>query len=189
MENKGEIAIYQSKNGKTSLDVHLEQDTVWLTQKQMGTLFNKGVPTINEHIKNIYKEGELDRSSTIRNFRIVQKEGNRHIERDVEHCNLDTIISVGYRVKSREGTLFRIWATNVLKNHMINGFTVNFKRLKELEDKIENFEKFKFVINKFLINSARRDVLNAVIDEVEGLKKDYKTVLEALKRLDIKKDN
>jgi hypothetical protein len=105
--NKGEIVIYQAKKGP-QLEVRLEKDTVWLTQKQMAILFDKGVPTINEHIKNVYKEHELEPDSTIRKFRIVQKEGNRTIERDIDFYNLDIIISVGYRVKSLNGTQFRI---------------------------------------------------------------------------------
>jgi hypothetical protein len=111
---KGEIVIYKSKEGP-KLEVHLKEETVWLTQKQMALLFDKGVPTINEHIKNIYKEGELDEKSTIRNFRIVQNEGGRQVERNMDFYNLDVIISVGYRVKSVNGTQFRIWATQTLK--------------------------------------------------------------------------
>ncbi|MGC9053450.1 MAG: RhuM family protein [Candidatus Hydrogenedens sp.] len=96
---KGEIVIYSSKEGP-QLEVRLKDETVWLTQKQMSILFDKGIPTINEHIKNIYKERELDKNSTIRKFRIVQTEGGRQVERDLDLYNLDVIISVGYRVKS-----------------------------------------------------------------------------------------
>ena len=139
---KGEIVIYDSKDGP-KLEVRLEEDTVWLTQKQMALLFDKSISTINEHIKNIYKEGELDEKSTIRKFRIVQLEGKRQVERDIEFYNLDVIISVGYRVKSLRGTQFRIWATKTLKEHLIKGYTINEKRLlqtktqlKELQDTI-----------------------------------------------------
>jgi len=104
---KGEIVIYKSKEGP-KLDVRLEGETVWLTQKQMALLFGKGIPTINEHIKNIYKEEELEEKSTIRKFRIVQNEGRRRVERNIEFYNLDVIISVGYRVKSLCGTQFHI---------------------------------------------------------------------------------
>ncbi len=100
---KGEIIIYKSREGP-KLEVRLEEETVWLTQKQMALLFDKGISTINEHIQNIYKEGELNKNSTIRNFRIVQSEGGRTVERKVDFYNLDVIISVGYRVKSLRGT-------------------------------------------------------------------------------------
>jgi hypothetical protein len=130
------IILYKAKNGKTSLKVNLKEETVWLSQKQMAELFDKDARTINEHIKNIYKENELKEKSTIRNFRIVQKEGSREVERDVQFYNLDMIISVGYRVNSKRGTQFRIWATNILKQHLIKGYTRNTKRLRELEKTI-----------------------------------------------------
>lgn len=136
IETKGQIILYKNR-----LEVRLVQDTVWLTQKQMAELFNKGIPTINEHIKNIYKENELEKSATIREFRIVQKEGKRQIERDIEFYNLDIIISVGYRVKSKQGTQFRVWATNVLKKHLIDGYTINEKRLKMVEHKYLELQK------------------------------------------------
>jgi hypothetical protein len=128
----GEIIIYQSNDGQVELEVHLEEETVWLTQKQMATLFDKDVRTINEHIKNIFSEGELLTESTIRKFRIVQKEGKRNVARILDCYNLDAIISVGYRVKSMRGTQFRIWATSQLKDHLIKGYTVNERRLAEI---------------------------------------------------------
>ncbi len=109
-----DILIYQNQEGNIKVDVRLEEETVWLTQDQMAQLFGKGRSTITEHIGNIFKEGELDENSTRRNFRLVRLEGNREVERDVEHYNLDVIISVGYRVKSQQGTQFRIWATELL---------------------------------------------------------------------------
>jgi len=114
---KGEIIIYKTKGGKTTLEVKLQKETVWLNQVQMSQLFDKDRRTISEHANNIYKEKELQRDRTIRNFRIVQEEGNRRVEREVDFYNLDVIISVGYRVKSQRGTQFRIWATQVLKDH------------------------------------------------------------------------
>jgi len=125
---KGEIVIYKSKDGP-KLEVRLDKETVWLTQKQMALLFDKEISTINEHIKNIYKEGELDEKSTIRKFRIVQNEGGRRVKRDIEFYNLDVIISVGYRVKSLRGTQFRIWATKTLKQHLVKGYIINEKQL------------------------------------------------------------
>lgn len=102
-----QIIIYQSPDGTTGIQVHLEAETVWLAQKQMSELFAKDVRTVNEHIKNIFKEKELAPDSTIRKFRIVQKEGKRHVERDVDFFSLDAIISVGYRVNPKRGAQFR----------------------------------------------------------------------------------
>ena len=127
----GEIIIYQSEDGQSLLEVHLQEETVWLTQKQMAHLFDKDVRTINEHVKNIFSEGELLTESTIRKFRIVQKEGKRSVARMLDCYNLDVIISVGYRVKSIRGTQFRVWATSVLKDHLIKGYTTNERRLAE----------------------------------------------------------
>ena len=124
------LLIYQNQEGNIKIDVHLENETVWLTQDQMATLFGKGRSTITEHISNIYKEEELEQISTRRNFRQVRIEGNREVERDIEFYNLDVIISVGYRVKSKQGTQFRIWATQRLKEYIIKGFALNDERFK-----------------------------------------------------------
>lgn len=109
--NTGEILIYQNTEGNIKIDVRLEEETVWLTYDQIATLFGKGRSTIAEHIANVYEEGELEQNRTCRKFRQVRKEGVREVERDIDHFNLDVIISVGYRVKSPQGTQFRIWAT------------------------------------------------------------------------------
>ena len=128
---KSDIIIYKDDNGEIKLDVSLEDDTVWLSQKQMSLLFDKTIKTVNEHIKNIYKERELEEEATIRNFRTVQVEGEREVEREIFYYNLDVIISVGYRVKSKRGTAFRIWATKVLKEYLVNGYAINQKRLEQ----------------------------------------------------------
>jgi hypothetical protein len=125
-----EILIYQNPDGNIKIDVRLQEETVWLTQSQMGQLFGKDKRTISEHISNIFNEGELEKSSTVRKFRTVQTEGNREVERELDHYNLDVIISVGYRVKSVLGTQFRIWATQRLKEYIIKGFTLNDDRFK-----------------------------------------------------------
>jgi len=125
------LVLYQTEDGQTRLQVRLEQDTVWLTQKMMAELFEKDVRTINEHIQNIFDEGELRRDATIRNFRIVQPEGGRQVSRDVEHYNLDVIISVGYRVRNHRGTQFRIWATQRLRDYIVKGFAMDDDRLKQ----------------------------------------------------------
>ena len=108
-QNVSNLLIYQNQEGNIKIDVQLENETVWLTQEQMAQLFGKGRSTITEHISNIYKEEELEQISTRRNFRQVRIEGNREVEREIEYFNLDVIISVGYRVKSKQGTQFRIW--------------------------------------------------------------------------------
>jgi len=130
MENNSELLIYQTSDGKTKIEVQLQDETVWLSLNQMSELFQKAKSTISEHIKHIYEEGELQEISTVRKFRTVQQEGNRNIEREIDFYNLDVIISVGYRVKSHRGTQFRIWATGRLKEFIIKGFTLDDERLK-----------------------------------------------------------
>lgn len=125
-----EIIIYQNLDGNIKIDVRLEEENVWLTQAQLCELFNKTKATVSEHIKNVFDEGELESLSTVRNFRTVQLEGTRTVERNIEHYNLDVIISVGYRVKSPQGTQFRIWATRLLKEYIIKGFALNDDRFK-----------------------------------------------------------
>lgn len=125
-----EIIIYQNTEGNIKVDVHLEEETVWLSQEQMATLFGKGRSTIAEHIGNVFEEDELEQNRTCRKFRQVRQEGEREVERDIDHYNLDVIISVGYRVKSPQGTKFRIWATQRLKEYIIKGFALNDDRFK-----------------------------------------------------------
>ncbi len=122
-ENK--IIIYQSEDGQTQIDVRLENDTVWLTQAQMAELFQKTPQNITMHIRNAYNEGELDKDSTCKEFLQVQTEGKRQVARIQKFYDLDVIISVGYRVKSKRGTAFRIWARNVLKDYLVKGYAVN----------------------------------------------------------------
>jgi hypothetical protein len=128
--NTGEIIIYQNSDGNIKIDVRLEDETIWLTQAQFCTLFNKSKATVSEHIKNVFEEGELNVGSTVRKFRTVQIEGDRNVERELEYYNLDVIISVGYRVKSLQGTQFRMWATQRLKEYIIKGFALNDDRFK-----------------------------------------------------------
>lgn len=127
---ESQILIYQNTEGNIKIDVTLNEETVWLTQTQMQELFQKSKATISEHIKNVFDEEELNESATVRKFRTVQTEGKRQVERDIDHFNLDVVISVGYRVKSVQGTQFRIWATQRLKEHIIKGFTLNDDRFK-----------------------------------------------------------
>jgi len=136
-----QFLIYQTKDGKTRLEVRLEDETVWLSQKLMAELFQKDVRTINEHIRNIFEEKELEAESTIRNFRIVQEEGNREVARKVDFYNLDMIISVGYRVKSLTATRFRQWATTQLREYIVKGFLLDDERLKNPDVPFDYFDE------------------------------------------------
>lgn len=139
------IIIYQQEGQDVEVRLDTHQDTVWLTQKQMAELFGKDVRTVNEHVKNLFSEGELDRAPTIRKFRIVQQEGARKVQREVDHYNLDVIISVGYRVKSSQGVQFRQWATKTLRDHLTQGWTLSRQRFesnaRELEAALKLVQK------------------------------------------------
>ena len=130
MDEKNNVVIYQSEDGKTKIDVNLEEETVWLSQQQMSDLYDTTKQNISLHIKNIFDEEELDINSTVKEFLTVQKEGNRNVERKVKFYNLDMIISLGYRIKSKIATNFRKWATERLKEYMVKGFTLDDERLK-----------------------------------------------------------
>ena len=130
MMNAGEIILYQNHEGNIKIDVRLKQETVWLTQEQMAILFGKVKSTSSEQTKNVLEEGELEQAAAVRNFRTVRSEGTREVVRDLEHYNLDVVISVGYRVKSLQGTQFRIWATQRLKEYIVKGFALNDDRFK-----------------------------------------------------------
>jgi hypothetical protein len=123
-----ELVLYQAEDGRTRIEVRLQNETVWLTQKQMADLFQKDVRTINDHVQNLFEEGELQPDSVIRKYRITAADGKSY---DTNHYNLDVIISVGYRVKSLRGTRFRIWATQRLREYIVKGFTMDDERLKQ----------------------------------------------------------
>ena len=125
MKEDQKIVIYQTEDGQTQIDVRLENETVWLTQIQMVELFQTTKQNVSLHVGNVYKEGELEQEATVKEYLTVQNEGNRKVTRKVKYYNLDVIISVGYRVKSKRGTAFRIWARNVLKDYLVKGYAVN----------------------------------------------------------------
>jgi death-on-curing family protein len=135
-----EIEIFQSEDGKVQIEVNLDHDTVWLNRLQLALLFGRDIKTIGKHIGNIFNNKELKKAATVANFATVQKEGKRLISRNVEHYNLDVIISVGYRVNSKRATLFRQWATQRLKEHLVKGYTINQKRLEQLQQTIQLIE-------------------------------------------------
>ena len=136
-----EIILYQTSDNKTEIEVKFDGETVWLTQYQLVELFQGSRANIVEHIKNIYKTAELDEDSTCRKFRQVQKEGKRMVERQIDHYNLDVIISVGYRVNSKRGIQFRQWATQRLKEYLVKGYAINQKRLDELGKMVQLIEQ------------------------------------------------
>ncbi|NCS87939.1 MAG: cytochrome C biogenesis protein CycH [Ignavibacteria bacterium CG2_30_36_16] len=174
MESKGEIILYKSSEGKVELEVNLKDDTVWLSQRHMSVLFQKDTDTIGLHIRNIYKEGELSIKSTTEYFSVVQKEGKREVLRKIQYYNLDVIISVGYRVKSKRGTQFRIWATKVLKEYLVKGYALNEKRLKEQSEKVKELEKsvevFKRVADSYQLKQDEfTGILNVISDYAYAL--------------------
>lgn len=161
-----QIQIFTSEDGKAQLEVALDRETVWLNQVQMAELFGKDVRTVSEHIGNVYAEQELEREGTLRKFRRVHQEGKREVRREIDHFNLDVIISVGYRVKSQRGVQFRQWATRTLKDHLVQGYTLNQRRLAERG--IE-FEQAVALLSRTLSNqelvSAEGEAVARVISE------------------------
>lgn len=131
-EPSGEVILYQREDGAPALEVRLDGDTVWLTQAQLVDLFGSSKANISEHIANVFEEGELSAGATVREFRTVRTEGSREVARSITHYNLDVVISVGYRVKSRTATRFRIWATERLREYLVKGFTMDDENLKNL---------------------------------------------------------
>ncbi|AXY78171.1 cytochrome C biogenesis protein CycH [Paraflavitalea soli] len=180
MENE-KIIIYQTPDGKISIDVTLEQDTIWLDQHQLADLFEADRTSITKHIKNIYKSTELDEQATCAKIAQVQQEGNRKINRKITRYNLDMIISVGYRVNSIRGTQFRIWANKVLKEYLIKGYSLNEKRLHEQS---LQFDALKQTV-RILGNVLESKPLTS--DEASGLLKvltDYTYALDVLDKYD-----
>ena len=172
LDNK--IVIYQTEDGKTQLDVKLENETVWLTQAQMTELFQTTKQNISLHINNIFKEGELDSKATVKEYLTVQHEGKRTVRRKVKYYDLDVIISVGYRVKSIRGTRFRQWATSVLRDYLIKGYAIN-QRIRE-----ENYQQMVQLVRSMArtvkLQDLSKEVRNALLDVVV----DYTFALDRL---------
>ena len=131
LKNSNPIQIYQAQNGITEVEVRFDNETVWLSQVQMAELFDTSADNISLHLKNIFSENELDENSTTEDFSVVRQEGKRQVNRKIKYYNLDAIISVGYRVKSKNATQFRIWATARLKEYLLQGYSINQKRLEQ----------------------------------------------------------
>lgn len=175
---KSEIKIYKTPEGKTSIEVKLEKETVWLNLKQMTELFERDKSVISRHINNIFREGELEKDSVVAKFATTASDGKTY---QVDYFNLDAIISVGYRVNSKRGVLFRIWATQLLKEYLINGFTVNQQRLQQQAEQLNELKKTIKILDSTL---KSKELTNS---ESEGLLKiisDYSYALEILDQYD-----
>lgn len=172
---KPQIVIYQALGDEQKIRVRIEDENVWLTQKLIAELFDVDVRTVNEHLVNIYLERELDENSTIRNFRIVQKEASREVTRDTKHYNLDAILAVGYRVRSEQGTQFRKWATERLREYLVKGFTMDDERLKQGGGRARYFQELLQRVRD--IRSSERMFYQKVTD-IYATSIDYKVDAE-----------
>jgi len=176
-----EMIIYTSGENNTQIEVKLIGETVWLSQKQLSTLFDKDTDTIGLHLKNIFQEGELDQDSTTEDFSVVQTEGKRQVSRKIKHYNLDAIISVGYRVNSKQGTRFRQWASQRLKDYLVKGYALNEQKLRSAEQQLASLKQGIHLLE----NVVRQKELTT--DEAVGLLKvvgDYSKALDLLDQYD-----
>lgn len=169
--NKGEVIIYQAPDGTTSLDVKLENETVWLSQAQMAELFETTPQNITLHIGNVYKEGEVQQDATCKDFLQVRQEGKRQVQRTLSHYNLDVIISVGYRVKSQRGIQFRIWANKILKEYLVKGFVVNQQaKVKQLQEALDSIKILTSIASRPTISDDQaKGILQVITDYAHGL--------------------
>ena len=171
------LEIYESDDGQIRLDVQLDGETVWLSINQMAVLFGRDKSTISRHIRNVYEEGELDKPSTVALFATVQNEGDREVEREIEYYNLDVIISVGYRVKSQQGVRFRQWATNIIKEYAVKGFSLDDRRLKDGRSRY-----FRELLQRVRdIRSSERNLYQQVTD-IYTTAVDYDSKADATRR-------
>ena len=178
------IQIYQTKEGNTEVIVKFDSETVWLSQKQMAQLFDKDTDTIGLHLRNIYKSGELEEKSTTEESSVVQKEGKRNVRRNVKLYNLDAIISVGYRVNSKQGVQFRIWANSILKEYLLKGYALDKKRLTQQNEQLKELQDSVKILGNILDYKALTN------DESIGLLKiisDYAYALDILDQYDYQK--
>jgi prophage maintenance system killer protein len=181
MKNTKDILLYETEDGKLSFEVNLNKETVWLNQKEMAELFGKDSDTIGTHLKNIYKSKELEEKLTTAKYAVVRQEGKRKVTRQIKYYNLDAIISVGYRVNSKIGTQFRIWATNILKEYLIQGYAINEKQLKAQNVKLIELQ------NTIEILKRTVETQRIGLDEATGLLKvisDYSYALDLLDAYD-----
>ncbi len=173
-----EVVVFQSSDGQARLEVTTDYDTVWLSQQQVSQLFDKDIRTVNEHIINIYREGELEEGATVRNFRMVRLEGKREVEREIKHYNLDVVISVGYRVKSQRGVEFRQWATKILKQYLVEGYAINEARLKKAPGSLLDLFKMQVQLweEQKLTNTEIRDDIKNIGEKIQSIEAKIKSV-------------
>ena len=168
LSQTGEVLIYQADDGSIQTEVRFTDDTVWLTQRQMGELFDTTPENILMHLKNIYENKELIEAATSKDFLVVRQEGKRQVKRELKHYNLDAIISVGYRVNSKQGSQFRIWANQVLKDYLVKGYALNEKRLKQQKEQIQELENtlrlFQNVVSDSLSQTEATGLLRVITD-------------------------
>ena len=167
MENQ--IEIYQGSDGQTQIEVKFENETAWLTNSQLVELFKSSKANISEHIKNIFESEELEKEATVRDFRTVQMEGKRAVERDRVHYNLDVIIAVGYRVNSKRGTLFRQWATQRLKDFLVQGYAINEKRLSQKQQEVQTLKDGIRILSRAIEQKAQDQNLDWLNHFAKGL--------------------
>jgi len=182
-----EIVLYQDNELSSRIDVRVEAETVWLNRNQLAVLFNRDVKTIGKHINNVFSEGELDKNSTVANFATVQNEGGRNIEREIEYFNLDVIISVGYRVKSKQGTQFRIWANRILKEYLLKGYLIS-NRINRIEDDVyslkQKVDKIDLQISAEKLPTQRIFYENQVFDAYKFVSDLFRSAKESIMIID-----
>lgn len=169
MNDQSPIVIYETDNGQTAIEVQVRTETIWLSQTQMAILFDKDSDTIGLHLKNIFRSGELDEAATTEKSSVVQREGSRQVKRNTKIYNLDAIISVGYRVNSKKGTQFRIWANNILKQYLLQGYALNEQKLREQQEKLADLQhaialSYRLVHNKDLSVRESQGIL-AILEQ------------------------
>lgn len=169
MNDQSPIVIYETDDGQTAIEVQVRTETIWLSQTQMAILFDKDSDTIGLHLKNIFRSGELDEAATTEKSSVVQREGSRQVKRNTKIYNLDAIISVGYRVNSKKGTQFRIWANNILKQYLLQGYALNEQKLREQQDKLADLQhaialSYRLVHNKDLSVRESQGIL-AILEQ------------------------
>ena len=179
MNNETKLVIYKAPNGETQLDVTVHDDTIWLTQRQIAELFGTKVPAISKHLKNIFESGELERDTTISKMETVVNRGFRGSYLEVvDHYNLDAILSVGYRVNSKNATAFRIWANKILKQYLLQGYAINERMASQKYDELSQLVKVlgRTIQNQEKLTEDSRSLLDVVVD--------YTYALDTLDRYD-----
>ncbi len=175
--SKGEIIVYEAENGEVQLDVRLDQQTVWLTQRQMAEVFDTSTDNVSLHLRNIYADAELAETATTEDFSVVRFEGGRQVRRRIKHYDLDAIISVGYRVNSKRAVRFRQWATRTLREHLVRGYTINQSRLAE-RGLAEARDTLNLLARTLQNQALVEDIGSAVLDLISGYTDTWRLLLE-----------